>query len=392
MLNRRDTLKLFASMGVAGAAAPLLSACTGTGGSGSGSNAPVRVAFIYPQSGAVHNMGDEMRAGFELYLQQHNHLLGGRPAQVSYVDEGGSSDEGQAAVAGVLKGTGNTPTPDVIVGIGSSAVMAAVRDSIEKAQIPLIGANGSPANMLSPKYIWRVSYVDGDAGGVLANYFNQRQIDHVYVYDDGSVDGKTEADAFRSTFKQTQSSQSGNMNQALNEIQNGNARVVVAACNGAAASSFLKAYRNAQIKLPLYGPGFLTEGFVVEDKTVAAAARDVYTVLNYAPDLDNDANRQFASQYFGQHPKSEPSTYAMASYDALNVLDRAISLIKGDVNAHAINSALGGVGQFDSPRGQWQFNQSRTPQQTWYLRQFIKDGRVWQNNAIQRLDTPTLTA
>ena len=56
----------------------------------------------------------------------------------------------------MLKGTGDTPPPDVIVGIGNSAVMATIRDSVEKAQIPLIGSNGSPADLLSPKYIWRV--------------------------------------------------------------------------------------------------------------------------------------------------------------------------------------------------------------------------------------------
>jgi branched-chain amino acid transport system substrate-binding protein len=392
MLNRRDTLKLFASVGVAGAATPLLSACSGSGSGSSGGNEPVNVAFVYPQTGPLHLMGDEMNAGFELYLRQHSNLLGGRPIKVNKVDEGSSASEGAAAVNAVLKGSAGNPRPDVIVGIASSAVMSAVRDAVEKAQVPLVGSNGSPAGLLSPKYIWRVSYVNGEAGGTLANYFNQRGTDHVYVYDDGSVDGTAEANAFRLTFAGTKPSSSGQMAAALSQIQNGHAQAVVAACNGAAAAAFLKAYRSAGISKPLYGPGFLTEGYVLDDAAVANAAHRVFTVMNYSADLDNDANRQFASAYFAAQNNTIPSTYAMASYDALNVLDRAIGLIKGDVTAHTINPALGSVGQFDSPRGPWQFNQVRTPEQTWYLRQVQKDGRVWQNSVLQRVDAPVVQA
>jgi branched-chain amino acid transport system substrate-binding protein len=141
---------------------------------------------------------------------------------------------------------------------------------------------------------------------------------------------------------------------------------------------------------PLYGPGFLTEGYVLKGE--GNAAKRVYTALNYSYDLDNDANRAFASQYYNADNDQVPSTYAMATYDALNILDRAIRSIDGEVTPLQINAKLGVVGQFDSPRGAWQFNQNRTPQQTWYLRQVRADGRVWRNNVLQRLIAPVQTA
>lgn len=392
MLNRRDTLKLFATVSMAGAAAPLLSACSGSGSSSSVSNAPVRVALLVPQTGALQLMGDEMTHGFDLYLNQHGNLLGGHPAHASRIDEGASASEGLDTINALIKGSADQPPPDVIVGIGSSAVMSAIRDSVEKAQIPLVGSNGSPADLLSPKYIWRVSYVEGEAGNVMANYFNQSGITGVHVIDDGSAGGQAEAKAFLSAYSGGHSSTSGPASTTINAIQNSNASVVVACCTGAGATNFLKAYRSAGISLPLYGPGFLTEGFVLDDKAAAAAAHKVFTVLNYSADLDNAANTEFASAYFAKFQNTVPSTYAMATYDALNVLDRAISLIRGEVNSHTINAALGSVGQFDSPRGPWQFNQVRTPEQTWYLRQVLPDGRVWQNSVLRRLDAPILQA
>ena len=48
---------------------------------------------------------------------------------------------------------------------------------------------------------------------------------------------------------------------------------------------------------------------------------------------------------------------------------------------------LGRVGQIDSPRGNWQFNQSRTPQQKWYLREVRRDGQVLSNVLISELGT-----
>ena len=82
--------------------------------------------------------------------------------------------------------------------------------------------------------------------------------------------------------------------------------------------------------------------------------------MNYSPDLDNSANRRFVAEYQKAH-KASPTTYAMASYDAAAVLDKALSLVTGDLSGETLNAAIGRVGQINSPRGGWQFNQIRSP-------------------------------
>lgn len=383
-LNRRNALKLFASLGAAGAAAPLLSACSSSGDDPA-SDRPVRVALIVPQSGALQPMGDEMTAGFNLFLSRNGSLLGNRRTQVSVHDEGGSASSGKAAVSDALE----TAQADVLVGIASSTVMSAIRETVEKAQVPLVGTAGSPNTLRSPKYIWRASYVSGEAGGVLGVYFNQHKVKSIFVYDDGSTDGVAEAAVCRQIYTGRVDTWSGSASKAINRIQSSDADVVFAAASGAKAVDFLKAYADANIDKPLYGPGFLTEGYVLKQE--GAAARQVYTALNYSYDLDNDANRTFASAYYNADNEQAPSTYAMATYDALNILDRAIRDIDDEITPLAINAALGRVGQFDSPRGAWQFNQNRTPQQTWYLRQVRPDGKVWLNKVLERAMAPVLT-
>ena len=112
----------------------------------------------------------------------------------------------------------------------------------------------------------------------------------------------------------------------------------------------------------------------------------IETALNYSPDLNNTANRVFASAYRKTF-SSTPTTYAMASYDAAQVLDKAIRLAGENPNPQQVNLALGKIGQIDSPRGAWQFNQPRTPQQKWYLRRVQLDGRMLSNVVVKELGT-----
>ncbi len=149
-----------------------------------------------------------------------------------------------------------------------------------------------------------------------------------------------------------------------------------AAVSGEGAAAFFRAYRGAGMTAPLYMPGFVTEGAALKDLGDTAAG--VYTSMNYSADLDNEANRMFVAEYQKAY-NSVPSTYAVASYDAGTVLDKALTLAGGDISPQSINAGLSRVGQIDSPRGTWQFNQSRRPLQRWYLRQVRKFGQVYAN-------------
>ena len=73
--------------------------------------------------------------------------------------------------------------------------------------------------------------------------------------------------------------------------------------------------------------------------------------------------------------------------DAAQVLDKGIRIAGKDLDPLQLNLALGKVGQVDSPRGPWQFNQPRTPQQKWYLRRVQLDGQVLSNVMINELAT-----
>ena len=162
----------------------------------------------------------------------------------------------------------------------------------------------------------------------------------------------------------------------------GNPAAIYCFFAGQAAIEFIRALWADGYRGPIYAPGFLTEGIVLNDLEEQEVSK-IYTALNYSPDLDNSANRTFASAYRKLYTAT-PTTYAVASYDAAQVLDSAIRLAGPSPTPQSVNLALSRIGQVASPRGDWQFNQPRTPQQRWYLRRVQRDGPVLANVARRR--------
>jgi branched-chain amino acid transport system substrate-binding protein len=397
-LTRRQALRVLAALGAGGAAAPILSACN------SSSNAtdqqpgaapdlgPVKIGLVVPQSGVYKTIGDELTRGFELYLNLRNRRLGRRPVTLVTVDEGETADSGKAAVERLIK----QEKVLALSGVASSTTMTAIRELVETSQTPLIGSNASPTSLQGVRYIWRTSYVNDEPGKALGRFVAAKVGNgSVAVIAPDYQAGRDEIEGFLSTFGKDPEGQpiytpfnptpTMNFQPYLTSIKNSRAKAVLCFYAGAQAVEFVKQYRQVGLTQDLYAPGFLTEGVLLRQQ--GEAARDIYTSMNYSSDLDNEANRRFASEYQKAYG-AIPTAYAVASYDAALVLDRALAAAGGgDATPQALNLALGKIGSIDSPRGSWQFNQNRTPLQMWYLRQVRRDGGVLSNTVLSPLTT-----
>jgi branched-chain amino acid transport system substrate-binding protein len=392
-LTRRQALRILAALGAGGAAAPVLSACNGgRQGPAASDLAAVKVGLVVPQSGVYKMIGDDLANGFQLYLALNNKRLGGRPVNLVTVDEGETAAVGRAAVERLIK----QEQVLALSGVASSVTMVAVRDFVESSQTPLIGSNASPTTLQGVRYIWRTSYVNDEPGKALGRFVANK-------IGDGSVAligpdyqaGRDEIDGFLSTYGKNVAGQpiytpfspapTTNFQPYLSAIKGSQAKAVMCFYAGSEAVDFVKQYRQFGLTQDLYAPGFLTEGALLRQQ--GRAALGIYTSMNYSSDLDNDANRRFVAAYQKAY-NAVPTAYAMASYDAALVLDKAITAAgAGELTSQAVNLALGKIGSINSPRGSWQFNQNRTPLQMWYLRQVRPDGGVLSNTVLSPLTT-----
>lgn len=393
-LDRRQALKLFAALGATG----LAGACSRKPGrepAGLVSSAPVRIGLIAPESGGYKYVGDEIINGFQLFLDLNDRRLGGHRVDLLIADEGEAPESGKLALDGLLK-----QGVLALTGVVNSSVMLGIRDAVEQARVPLVASNASPSAMQGVVYIWRTSYVNDEPGRALGPYV-ARQVAasaKIAIIAPDYPAGRDAVDGFREGFGASDprisapviwtdfSTNPGkNFYRAkISELMALRPDAVYCFFAGPAAVQFVKTLRSAGYRKAIYAPGFLTEGSVLDD--LGEDALGIVTSLNYSADLNNNANRRFASAYRKTHGRS-PTTYAMASYDAAQVLDKAIRLAGERPEAQEINLALGKVGQIDSPRGAWQFNQPRTPQQKWYLREVRRDGQVLSNVLVNELAT-----
>src|SRR5262249_46285165 len=155
----------------------------------------------------------------------------------------------------------------------NSSVLTHIAPTIERNEIPLLATGPSPSSLGIPsKYIWRTSFVAGEAGTAMATYIAaQRSSPRIFVVDDGSADSHRNAKSLigamnaptstaHATFQEVTASSVSRAQ--LNQIRAFQPDLVFAACEGQAAIDFVTAYRHAGIDAPLYGPGMLTEGSV----------------------------------------------------------------------------------------------------------------------------------
>lgn len=392
-IDRRQALKLFAALGAAGVAA----ACASDDAADNEpqlSDDPVRIGLVAPQTGPLKVVGDDLVNGFQLYLQLNQTRLGGHPVQLVTADEGADAKSAKAAVESLL-GQGVL----ALTGVANSAALSGLRDTVENAKVPLIATNGVPGSLEGVLYIWSASFVDNEPSQALGGYLtgvvpSSQKVAVVAPNDDT---GRDAVDKFRQTFggadrrlietfwtAPTVAASKDFFRPTLGQLKSSGADVVYAFYTGPAAVEFVKQYHSEGLEATIYAPGGFTEGTALED--MGDEAKGIFTAMNYSADLNNEANRLFATAYQREHDLL-PSASAMASYDAAQVLDRAIRLCGGRPTAQQVNLMLGRVGQIDSPRGTWQFNQPRRPQQRWYLREVRPDGQVLSNVLLSELAT-----
>lgn len=376
----------------------LMSGCSGSSldDSATAVGGPLTIGLLWPSSGPYAALGKDIKAGWQLYLDTHGGKLGGHPVKVVEADEGTSAATALPAAKKLL-------TADhaiVLVGTAAADTSAAASGAATAAKIPFIGTGGRASTLDDVSYTWHVSWLSREMGQAIADYIKTTVKGSVYAIGPDYQGGYDQVGGFTDAYTKAggQLANSGakttwtpwpattNFLPYLNAIKDSGAKAVYTFYAGTAAVDFVKQYKQANLGLPLYGSGFLTEGSVLAAQ--GDAADGVYTVLNYAPNLDNAANRAFTPA-FQKAYQAAPDIFNVTGWDAALLLDQAIAAAGDKPTSEAINQAISRLGTIDSPRGSWRFGGQHAPNQAYYLRKVTDDGRARSNLVEQTLTTLT---
>jgi branched-chain amino acid transport system substrate-binding protein len=356
--------------------------------------APVKVGFMLPYTGTYASLGNMIENGFKLYVQEQGGKLGGREIQYFKVDDESEPSKATDNVGKLIK----RDQVDVLIGTVHSGVALAMAKAAKESNtlliIPNAGADAITGAMCGANIVrssfsnWQPAYA---MGKVAAEKGAKKAITITWNYAAGaeSVRGFTEAfeKGGGKVVKDLNLPFPGVEFQALlTEIAAQKPDVVYAFFAGGGAVKFVKDYAATGLNksIPLYGPGFLTDGTL---EAQGAAAQGMLTTLHYADNLDTPRNNAFRKS-FALTYKSQADVYAVQGYDAAQILSAGLTAVKGDLSKReALTTAMHKV-VVDSPRGKFTISPAGNPVQDIYLREAKGNNNEVRGVAVKALTDP----
>ena len=348
--------------------------------------APIKVGFMLPATGTYANLGNMIENGFKLYVAEQGGKLGGR--EITYFKVDDESDPAKATdnVNKLVK----RDQVDVLVGTVHSGVALAMakvaRETNTLMIVPNAGADLITGAMCA-KNIFRTSFTNWQPayamGKVAADKGHKKAITITWNYAAGNESAK----GFAEGFEKGGGKVAQNLNlpfpnvefQALlTEIAAQKPDAVYAFFAGGGAVKFVKDYVAAGLNktIPLYGPGFLTDGTL---EAQGAAAQGMLTTLHYADNLNTPRDNAFRLN-FAKTYKTNADVYAVQGYDTAQLLASGLKAAGGDIRNREPLVAGMEKTLVDSPRGPFKLSPSHNPMQDIYIRQV--NGKLNENKGI----------
>jgi branched-chain amino acid transport system substrate-binding protein len=359
-----------------GLVAVLLAACGGAA-SGGGSHSPIKVGFVYPESGTVSANGADERAGWELGLKDAGSTVDGHKIQTLYADSAADPNTALTAARQLINNQG----ANMLVGPVAANVGLAVRNAIAGQNTPTVYFSACPDEFATsektPNLLltgWTCDQPSLPFGKYVYDTLGYHHITTIgldFAFGWQSIGG------FLHTFEAA----GGKVDKQLwNPITTADfssyvtqipasTQAVFALESGSTAVKFLQAYKSFGLKgkIPLIGGGTLTDYSSLRSDT-AADVEGVITTLMYADGLDTAANNRFVQEYH-KATGTYPSYYAESGYAGALLIVSALKKVNGNVSdSKALMNALKTT-KIVAARGPVSINQgTASPVQNVYVR------------------------
>jgi len=340
-------------------------------------NTQLKIGFMLPYSGTFAALGNAIENGFTLYIKENGGKLAGR--EIVYIKVDDESDPSKATdnVNKLIK----RDNVDVIIGTVHSGVAMAMakvaKDTGTTLIIPNAGADAITGPMCA-KNIFRSSFTNGQPGFAMGEVAAKKNHKTAITLTWKYAAGEESVKGFKDSFEKgggkvikdlTLPFPNVEFQALLTEIAAAKPDIVYSFVAGAGAVKLVKDYAAAGLNktIPLYGPGFLTDGLL---EALGDSAKGMLTTLHYADGLNTKRDKEFRLSY-AKTFLLQPDVYAVQGYDAAQMLAIGLKASQGDVSrkddfAKAIRSAT-----IDSPRGPFTISKAHNPIQDFYLREVI---------------------
>lgn len=369
----------------------VLSACEGSAVSDRGDDGgdeqsdEVVVALVNPLTGPFAALGEDVNAGFELYLDEHDGALAGHPVQVLTEDTANDTAVAQEAVATVVD-----DGAVMIAGFVNSGVAYGVAPAIEDAGVPLVITTAGADDLTqrdASDLVFRLSYTSSQDAMPLGAYACEELghetmavvgLDYSFGWEAASGFAMAYEDAgcevVQELYAPLGTSDWGPFVQQIDTT----ADAVWAVAPGADGIRLVRTYRDFGVDLPLLAHGSTTDEQILAEQQ--ATAEGTISTLHYSAAIETPENAAFRTA-FEEATGRSVSQYSEHGYATAQVLEAALATIEGEVTAAAVAGALGAV-EVAAPRGPLRFDEYGQAVYNVYVRRVTEVDGAWVNEVI----------
>ncbi|MGD8430227.1 MAG: ABC transporter substrate-binding protein [Ectothiorhodospiraceae bacterium] len=338
---------------------------------------PVKIGMITTLSTGAGYLGEDIRNGFQLAMDEEDGRLGSIPVKLIVEDDGRKPETARQIATRMIEGEG----VELMTGIVFSNVAMAVVPKVVRDDVIYISPNAGPsalAGKLCNRNYFNVAWQNDNLHEAMGQYLNDKGYDNVYLLAPNYPAGKDALAGFKRFYKgkiagevYTKLGQTDYAAEIAN-LRAAKPDAVFFFLPGGMGVNFTKQYAQAGLSsdIPLFGPAFSFDNTLVD--AVGDAALGVLNTSQWSKDLDNAANRHFVDAYERKYGR-EPTLYASQGYDAARLIGSALAVVNGDLSDRsAFRDALHAA-NFQSVRGKFRFGANQHPVQDIYVRKVVKE-------------------
>ena len=333
--------------------------------------AQVKVGMITTLSGGAGYLGDDIRKGFELALEQD----GTNAIELVVEDDTRDPETAVQLAERMVERDG----VQLMTGIVFSNVAMAVVPKLVRDGMVYVSPNAGPSDLAGkgchPNY-FNAAWQNDNLHEAMGQFVSDQGIDNVYLLAPNYAAGKDALEGFKRFFTGTVAGEvytpleQTDFAVELAELREANPEAVFFFYPGGLGVAFVKQFSQAGIDVPLYGSAFSFDDTLLD--AVGEAAVGAFNTSQWSPDLDNEANKAFVEAYKAKYDQY-PTLYSSQGYDTANLILSALRATGGNVDdTEALVAALEAA-DFTSVRGEFSFNTNHHPIQTIYVRQAVQD-------------------
>ena len=343
---------------------------------------PIKIGFVSTLSGPAAALGVDALDGFNLALQHLEEDGFMYEFEVIQADDQQNPDVANQAVEELLQ----RDDVDFMTGIIFSNILLAVADTVFEDETYFISLNAGPSQFAGETcnpLFFNVAWQNDNLHEAMGQYVAEQGFSNVYIIAPDYPAGHDALTGFKRFYTGELAdelyTQLGQLDFAVEMelIRAAAPDAVFTFQPGGMGINFIKQYAEAGLldEIPLFVPGFGADQDVIS--AVGEDAVGIFNSSHWTLELDNEANARFVEDFIATYERV-PTLYASQGYDAAMLIASAVEAVEGDLSdIEAVGAAIFAA-DFDSVRGDFEFNNNHYPIQDYYLRQVVvnEEGEV----------------